>query len=175
VFKAVNLINSPSQFTVTIGNVIENSEVLNPSINFNITVVNNDYIIEPVTENLIFDFNPLGYSNNVLNEEDRYWVNKINGHTNIKLSIPEGANFDWANGGWKYDIINDAPYFCIKAGSRVQLNYSLFPQDLEDNGAEFKCIFKATAVRDPEAVFLTSLDNTKRTVTQYDSNMNSGD
>lgn len=175
VFKAVNLRNSPSQYTVTIGNIVEGSETLNPSITVNITVINNDYIIEPVIENLIFDFNPLGYSNNVLNEEDKYWTNKVSGHTNIKLSIPDGATFDWANGGWKYDTIHEAPYFCIKAGSRAQLNYSLFPQDLEDNGAEFKCTFKATAVRDPEAVFLTSLDNTKRTITQYDSNMNNSD
>ncbi len=89
-----------------------------------ITVNPNEYNIEPVIDNLVFDFNPTGYINNPQNEADKFWHDENN--TSISLSEVSGKNFDWDNGGWKYDDETESPYFCVKAGSRAQINYSLF-------------------------------------------------
>ena len=39
------------------------------------------------------------------------------------MSVSEG--FDWNNGGWRVDEKGDS-YFCVKAGSRMSINYPLF-------------------------------------------------
>ncbi len=46
---------------------------------------------------------------------------------------------------------------------------------MENAGSEFKCIFKAVNVRDPEAVFLTSLDQNTSTVIDYSSDITADD
>jgi hypothetical protein len=173
-FKAANVINnSLTNYTITIGCQEDNNVTLSPSLTFNVAVTPNKYSITPITDHLVFDFNPNGYINNPENEEDKYWKDENN--SNIVMSIPEGENFDWDNGGWKYDEKNDAQYFCIKAGSRAQINYSLFQPGMEGNatagGSEFKCIFKTVNVRDQEAIFLTSLDESPSIVTEYSSNI----
>ena len=143
----------------------------------NAAIGNSKYTINPITgTNLIFDFNPaLGYSNDVTNEEDKLWTyNYVNGNTNITYHLTDDPGFDWENGGWKVDE-NDVPYFCIKAGSSATIDTSLFTGISEATGAEFKCIFKAVNVRNPEAVFLTSVDGTKSIITNYDSDIDAGD
>lgn len=152
-------------FTLTIGCQEEGSEILDPVITVQVKVIANEYTIEPVLDNLVFDFNPIGYINNPQNEADKYWRDENN--SAITLSEVPGENFDWDNGGWKYDDAIEAPYFCVKAGSRAQINYSLFQDNMESTGSEFKCIFKAVNVRDPEAIFLTSLDKQTAITTTY--------
>lgn len=138
---------------------------------------NSKYTINPITgTNLIFDFNPsLGYSNDVTNDADKLWTyNYVNGNNEITYHLTDEPGFDWENGGWKVDE-NDIPYFCIKAGSHATIDTSLFTGITENTGAEFKCIFKATNVRNPEAVFLTSVDGTKSTITNYESDIDASD
>ena len=108
--------------------------------------------VEPVTANLAFDFNPVGYSNN---DEDRLWTDA---KTGVNMSVSD--NFDWSNGGYQLDEDGNQ-YFCVKAGTTATINYNLFANDLVDeDGAEFKFVFKTTNVGDPNAKFLTCKSGT---------------
>jgi hypothetical protein len=68
-------------------------------------------------------------------------------------------NFDWVHGGY---IQNDpdGPCFLIKAGSSATIDYKLFADNAKDDGKEFKLVFKTKNVSNPEAIFLSCLDNT---------------
>jgi hypothetical protein len=105
--------------------------------------------ISPVTTGLAFDFNPVGRNNN---DANRLWS-----HGNIKMTVSE--NFDWVNGGYIPDEA-DGPCFCIKAGSTAAIDYKLFLNEAKVSGKEFKLIFKTKNVANPDAVFLSCLDNT---------------
>lgn len=70
--------------------------------------------------------------------------------------------FDWVNGGLtpKVDLDengNPRQYFCIKAGSRMNINYDLFGTDnlIGSSGKTVKIIFKATSCRDYDAKVLS--------------------
>ena len=119
------------------------------SVVIHIDIIELGYDITPITAGLEFDFNPVGYSNNSVN---RLWVDQNN--PNVALTVSN--NFDWNNGG--YQIDNDgSQYFCVKAGSRAYISYNLFGRDPKQQGAEFKCIFKVTNVRNINATFMTCL------------------
>lgn len=108
--------------------------------------------VAPVTANLAFDFNPVGYSNN---DEDRLWTDA---NTGVTMSVSD--NFDWSNGGYQLDADGNQ-YFCVKAGTTATINYNLFANDLVmEDGAEFKFVFKTTNVGDPNAKFLTCKSGT---------------
>ena len=115
-----------------------------------VDVENLGITIEPITDGLAFDFNPAGKSN--ADTENRLWKDG-----NVSLSVSD--NFDWINGGY---IPNDpeGPCFCVKAGSTATINYKLFADEAQKNGKEFKLIFKTSNVANPDAVFLTCVDNT---------------
>ena len=113
-----------------------------------ITVKELDIDISPVTANLVFDFNPSGYSNN---DADRLWSDG-----DVAMTVSD--NFDWINGGYQLDENGDQ-YFCIKAGTSALINYKLFEDDAKKNGKEFKLIFKTTNVRKSNASFLSCLDS----------------
>ena len=115
----------------------------------NVKVEKIDITIEPVTVGLVIDFNPVGKSNS---DADRIWKND-----NYAMTVSD--NFDWTNGGYQIDSNGDQ-YFCIKAGTNIDINYQMFADDAKKTGKEMKLIFKTTNVQQADAKFMTCIDNT---------------
>ena len=113
------------------------------------TVVELGISVSPITAGLVFDFNPVGYSNN---DKNRLWSSG-----NIAMSVSD--NFDWVNGGYQYDKNGDQ-CFCIKAGTSAEINYELFGDDAKANGKQAKLIFKTENVSNGETVFLSCVSDT---------------
>ena len=113
----------------------------------NVTVEKLDINVEPVTAGLMFDFNPVGHSNN---DTNRLWSYENN--EDIKMTVSD--NFDWVNGGYQIDENGDQ-YFGIQAGTTAYISYNLFSDDARRNGKEFKLIFKTSNVAKSDATFLT--------------------
>ena len=109
-----------------------------------------DINVSPVTAGLAFDFNPVGRSNGDL-------ANRLWSYENVHMTVSN--NFDWVNGGYIVDEAGDA-CFCIKAGSTATIDYKLFADDAKKLGKEFKLVFKTKNVANPDAVFLSCVDNT---------------
>ena len=106
--------------------------------------------ISPITTGLAFDFNPAGYSNN---SDNRLWS------YNDDICITVSDNFDWINGGYIPDD-PDGPCFCVRAGSSATINYELFADEAKVSGKEVKVVFKTKDVSNPDAIFLSCIDNT---------------
>lgn len=116
------------------------------------TVVELGINVTPITAGLVFDFNPVGYSNN---NEDRLWSSG-----DIAMAVSD--NFDWVNGGYQYDENGDQ-YFCIKAGTSAEINYELFGDDAKSSGKQAKLIFKTKNVSNSETIFLSCVSDTIET------------
>ena len=112
--------------------------------------------VAPVTTGLVFDFHPVGVSNN--DTDKRLWS-----HGNVHMRVSD--NFDWKNGGYQVEkdvdgkSIPGTEHFCIKAGSTATIDYKLFANDAKIYGKEFKLVFKTKHVTNPDAVFLSCIDN----------------
>ena len=115
----------------------------------NVFAENTNINIAPVETGLAFDFNPVGRNNN---DANRLWS-----QGDIHMAVSD--NFDWINGGY---ISNDpdGPCFCVKAGSAATIDYKLFKDEAKVSGKEFKLVFKTKNVANPDAVFLSCIDNT---------------
>ena len=111
-----------------------------------------DFNISPVTLGLVFDFNPVGKSNTDIN---RLWKDN-------DVSMRVSDNFDWINGGYQIDENGDT-YFCIKSGTTATIDHKMFADDATLNGKEAKIVFKTTNVANPDAIFLSCVDNTTAT------------
>ena len=105
--------------------------------------------ISPVTAGLAFDFNPVGRNNS---DANRLWS-----QNDVHLSVLEG--FDWVNGGYLPND-PDGPCFCVKAGSTAIIDYKLFANEARVSGKDVKLVFKTKNVANPDAVFLSCIDNT---------------
>lgn len=99
------------------------------------------YDVNPV-DGYTIDFNPTGRTNND-SDFDVWEYKDEEGNVLYNMSVSEG--FDWNNGGWRVDEKGDS-YFCVKAGSRMSINYPLFEptEDTKLKGKNFKFIFKTT-------------------------------
>lgn len=132
----------------------------------NIEIEKIPYTIEPVTAGLELDFVPQGRTN----QDADYNVFKNNAFDGEGNEIPVtwtlSDNFDWINGGWKTDEHGDS-YFCVKAGTSVDINYLLFndantlvgSNKSKGNGKEFKIIFKTSNVANADTTWLSCLAN----------------
>ena len=114
------------------------------------TITKLDIDVEPITANLVFDFNPVGRSNG---DANKLWSD--NNNSDIAMTVSD--NFDWDNGGYQIDSDGNQ-YFCVKAGTSASISYNLFGKDPKQTGAEFKLIFKTQNVRSASATFLSCLD-----------------
>ena len=114
------------------------------------TITKLDIDVEPITANLVFDFNPVGRSNG---DANKLWSDSNN--SDIAMTVSD--NFDWDNGGYQIDSDGNQ-YFCVKAGTSASISYNLFGKDPKQTGAEFKLIFKTQNVRSASATFLSCLD-----------------
>ena len=111
-----------------------------------LTVTDIGVAVEPVTTGLVLDLNPAGRTNN---DTDR----ALFGYTDengVNHPLTFSDNFDWTNGGFKTDSDGNT-YFCVKCGTYVQLDRSLFDDDAMKSGKEFKVVFKATNCRNYDA------------------------
>lgn len=128
------------------------------------------YEINPVSNGLELDFNPVGRTNsdsdyNVFHND----ATDAEGNE-IPVSWKLSDNFDWVNGGWKTDANGDS-YFCVKAGTSVDINYLLFNDNntvaktntagdgsiiySKGNGKEFKIVFKTTNTAQSQGTWLS--------------------
>ena len=103
------------------------------------------YDINPVTEGLVFDFDPAGRSNTDANRDT--W--QSNG-----ISLEAQTGFDWTNGGFRSDADGNT-VFVVKAGSRAIIRKNIFPdiaeRNLKTDGINFKMIVAAMNVRSFDA------------------------
>ena len=128
------------------------------------------YEINPVTDGLELDFNPTGRTNQD-SDYNVFYNNAKNAEGNeIPVTWTLSDNFDWVNGGWKTDANGDS-YFCVKAGTFVDINYSLFNDNntvaktstatggsiiySKGNGKEFKIVFKTTNTAQSQGTWLS--------------------
>ncbi len=108
--------------------------------------------IEPIKTGLVFDLNPTGHTNS---DVDRDTFGYTDGEgLNHPLNFSD--NFDWMNGGFRTDADGNT-YFCIKCGTYVEADCSLFEDDARVNGKELKFIFRAANCRNYDAKILSCM------------------
>lgn len=100
-----------------------------------------------------FNLKAINFSSN---EEIRNWKD---GNVSLKFS----DNFDWRNGGLKFDTLADGSiekYICIRQGTWMEIDYKLFEKFTAgaSGGKNFKICFKASNCYDYEAPVLSCIN-----------------
>ena len=156
---------------------IEYLDKASESVTVNVTAF--PHLITPASpEWLQVDFSPIGRSNqdadyNIFkNSVTAYVPEKEGDQVEMPVDWTLSENFDWINGGWKTDANGDS-YFCIKAGTYVDINYPLFATNntvskktvtsvdgsskteySAGSGKEMKIVFKTANVADVSSTWL---------------------
>ena len=81
---------------------------------------------------------------------------------NVTASFSE--KFDWINGGLKTELDdngNPRQFVCVKAGSTMTIDYSVFGKDARTDGKCVKIIFKATKCKDYDAQAVSCHDGSR--------------
>lgn len=102
--------------------------------------------VEPITTGLVLDLNPVGKTNN---DTDKTQFGYTDG-SGVNHPLIFSDNFDWTNGGFRTDEDGNT-YFCVKCGTSVSLDRSLFADDARTKGKEIKFVFKAANCRNYDA------------------------
>ena len=112
--------------------------------------------IMPNNEELAFDFNPTGGSND---DANRLWTYQSDTEGRI-ISMTVSDNFDWINGGYKIDDKKES-YFCIKAGTTATIDYKMFcnSYNIKSLGGHYKLVFKTTKVQNADKPFMQCYKN----------------
>lgn len=128
--------------TITCGTVVKTIYV---------TVSKLDVKIKPVTSGLVFDFSPVGKSNNSQADIDWSYTNSSDVKT---CALTTSDNFDWVNGGYQTDKNGEA-CFVVKAGTTATFSHQLFADEAKENGKEFKLVFATHNVARVNTTFLS--------------------
>lgn len=118
----------------------------------NLQVSGSGVTVQPITTGLVLDLDPTGHTNNDTNRT-QFGYTDAEGK-NHKLTF--SSNFDWRNGGFQVDEKGNT-YLCVKCGTTVTLDRSLFEDDAAVTGKEIKIIFRATNCRNYDAQILSCL------------------
>lgn len=151
--------NTAGLHTLTIGCLVDpgNDEpvYVGASVDIIMDIEALEVTINPVTDNLVFDFNPIGHSNT---DQVRLW-SYTNAQNDTYSMTVVSSDFDWVNGGYQLDENNDMS-FLIKAGNRVEIDRKLFERDqvlTKRNGQHFKIVFRTENVRNASATWLSCM------------------
>lgn len=129
--------------TITCGEVVKTIGVTVESIGIE---------VEPVTTGLVFDLDPAGRTNH---DTDRAAFGYRDGD-GVMHPLTFSDNFDWSGGGFRTDEAGST-YLCVKCGTYVEADCSLFADDAMRTGKALKFIFRAANCRDYDAELLSCL------------------
>ena len=89
-------------------------------------------------------------------------INWVGGSETKPVRLNFSDNFDWRNGGLKYEILDDGSiekFICVRQGTWMEIDYRLF-EDFKTGttgGKNFKFCFKAANCYDYEAPVLSCI------------------
>ena len=111
----------------------------------NADIISVGYDINPVTENLIMDSDPTGWTNSRA-DRDQFGYYTSAAHTQMN-PFTFSSNFDWNAGGFVQDE-EGVTALLIKRGTYIDFDRSFFNDNARLNGKEIKIIFKVSECRD---------------------------
>lgn len=116
-------------------------------IDFSVSVTDSGVIIEPVTDSLVFTFNPSGRSNN--EDDPAHW-----NYGNIDAEF-SGVGFSGAD-GW-LDDENGSTVLRLLPGGTMTIPFTLFSTDKRTNGCTVEVEMATHNVRDYDSIVMSCL------------------
>ena len=148
--QTLNVDRNPKAWSVQdypIGNTIFRLAMGDTKVDLPVTVVNGDVVFEPVSDSLVFTFNPSGRSNNEDNPEQ--WTD---GTVTAEFS---GVGFSGAD-GWLDDADGNT-VLRLLPGSTMTIPFHLFATDKRNNGVTVEVEMATHNVRDYDSVVMSCL------------------
>lgn len=130
------------KFRIAIGDI---------GIDLPVTVTDSGLVIAPVTDSLVFEFNPLGRSNQ--ETEPGHWE-----YGDVAATF-SGIGFNNAD-GWMTDS-DGAPMLRLLPGAQMNVPFHLLSSDLRDTGAAIEVEMATHNVRDYDSVVMSCLSNNR--------------